>query len=76
MPFIRKKKAFDWWTSPVNNNITYPKYEMNPKRLYKYKTEGMYGAPLLKVCERIIRLFLRKQAQIRLSLNLNRDSNT
>ena len=55
-----RKKAFDWWTSPVNDNITYPKYEMNPNRLYyeisqeekdkcyEYKTKGMYGAPLLK----------------------------
>ena len=68
---LSAKNVFDWWTIPVT------KYEMNPNRLYEWKNEGMYGAPLLKVCKRRMRAFLRKQAaQIRLSLNLNRDPNT
>ena len=84
-----QKKSFNWWRSTVNEGIKEPKYDINPNKLYhniseedkqKYyepEIEEKYGAPLLKTSERRMRAILRKQAtQIRLSLNLNRVSNT
>ena len=83
------KKSFNLWRSPLNEESEQLKFLVNPNelyhkisqtekdRLYQPKEEGKYGAPLLRGNERRLQTYLRKQAdQIRLSLNLNRDSNT
>lgn len=48
---LSAKKVFDWWTSPVNNNITHPKYEMNPNRL-KECMEHHCSKSVKEECER------------------------
>ena len=66
------KKSFNWWRSPVNEEIKEPKYDINPNKLYhniseedrqKYyepETEEPYGAPLLKPSEIRMPAILRK----------------
>ena len=48
---LSAKKVFDWWTSPVNNNITHPKYEMTPNRL-KECMEHHCSKSVKEECER------------------------